>query len=792
MGYGALPPGAWACLGSPRFVTGSSAGPVAFSPDGKLLAAGAARDQGFGIHIWSLSTGQEVCCRKEVFGALGVRFSPDSKVLLWAEFSTIHICEVATGKERRFQAHEGLITGLVLSRDGKRIVSSSQDGTIRVLDFATGKVLGHIKCNASGISLAPDGRTLAAASGEVHLWDLPTGKLLRRVNKNRFRWGHGATDVRFSPDGKILAVVDGGHDLLLFDARMEKERRRFTDRESMRGWIVFSPDSKWLVTAGGGNKQPGPLWRGFIVELNLWEVTSGRLLRSFQGPMSPEAFSPDGKTLAVRDGENDVRLLDAATGREPPSFAGHAGPITGLVFVPDGRTLWSSGYDGTLRAWDAVRQAEWAVLSGHPKVKALALTPDGRTLVSGGSDGMLRLWDAASCRPVQALALLRGEVWCAVFSPDGKTLATGQVEQGAALRLWDWRSGKELQRRSEPDGVPRCIAFAPDGKTLVEDYLGNILLRVTATGKIRRQLHGTHCDWVNAVGFLPDGTLVSAGGGNGVTDRAVRLWDVLAKKRLHEFARVDRCGHTSLAVSPDGRLIAGSFDRTIQVWETCTRQRVAEFSGHRGHVSALAFHPDGRTLASGGADGAILFWDLTGRRRAGRLVVGPKPPGELERLWQELAGENVDQARRALWTLALAPARSVPLLQRKLAPVPGVSAAQMAQLIAALDAEDFTVREKATRALKKLGEVAGSALRRALETHPSLEVEARATRLLEALEVPRLPQAAIQTLRAVEVLERAGTEPARTVLRRLAGGAPEARLTREAAAALKRLAALAR
>jgi WD40 repeat protein len=796
-GYGPLPAGAWACLGSPRFVGDTPPCCVALSPDGKLLAAGTNR---WGssptfppvIHVWDLTTGREVhTLRGHDHRVVALRFTPDGKKLVSAGWdNTLRVWDLARGaEESQIDGPKNAISGLELTPDGKLLISAGADGFVRVADFARGNELRRLECRAAAISLAPDGRTLAVASGVVLLWDIATGRPPRRLGPEK---GIGAENVCFAPAGNTLALLDGDGRVALWDARTGAERFRLPRPARPVACLAFSADGKVLATGGHGG-----------TGLKLWDVETGRELGACAdagADVLATAFSADGRVL-VSAGDFAVRLWDWKKGREMPRFTGHGHEVTALAYAPDGRTLYSASRDGTARAWDAAAGKGRAVLRGHARgVLALGLTPDGKTLATGGADGTVRLWDAVECQALRTLADDHADVGGLAFSPDGRVLVTaggGGIGPAVLPRVWDWRAGKERGRLTSQPGA-RCLAFAPDGKALAAGLRGEVSVWDGGGGKVEQRwpAHGTD---VSALAYLPDGTLVSAGGGDEQIIRkgfkrrrvvprlmTVRLWNPDTREQVYQLASAEGY-HTTLAVSHDGRLIAAAFEADIHVWEASTRQQVGEFRGHRGHVSALAFSPDGRTLASGGADGAILLWDLTGHRGEGRAAA--MPPVALNELWK-LLGE--DDGRRAVWALALAPEQAVPFLRKQVPPVPKAGdATRLRQMIADLDAVKFAARQRATVELEKLGPAAAPALRLALKENPSPELARRVQTLLEKLgpvrERTRSTPAEVQTLRAIEVLERAGTTEAREALRSIADGEPAARLTQEARAALARL-----
>jgi len=215
----------------------------------------------------------------------------------------------------------------------------------------------------------------------------------------------------------------------------------------------------------------------------------------------------------------------------------------------------------------------------------------------------------------------------------------------------------------------------------------------------------------------------------------------------------------------------------VRTWEVATGKKRLEFRGHRGQVKMLAFAPDGRSLATGSEDTSVLLWDLTGDSRGGFLT-----DRELTALWTDLESDDAARAFRAMSRLSRAPAQGVPFLRERLRPVRAPDEDRVARLLRDLESEQYAVREKATQGLQQLGESAEPALRKAIADRPTAELRKRVELLLENIDAGRLGP-----LRCIEMLEHLATPETVAELSRLAGGMPEAWLTRQAKESLARL-----
>jgi hypothetical protein len=235
--------------------------------------------------------------------------------------------------------------------------------------------------------------------------------------------------------------------------------------------------------------------------------------------------------------------------------------------------------------------------------------------------------------------------------------------------------------------------------------------------------------------------------------------------------------------SPDGRTIAtGGHDNTIRLWERATGKERTLFHGHQGKVVSLDFSSNGWRLVSCSKDSTALVWSL------GAIQPSSVPVRGLEERWEDLAAEDAGIAWRALWAFTSCPEQSVPFLRQRLRPAAMPDFVKLSQWIKDLDAQEYATREQAAAAIRDLGESADGALRKALKDKPTAELRQRALRLLDEA-LAGLAPAHLRLVRSVEALEYMGTTQAKGLLKDLAQGLPQVRLTREAKASLTRLAA---
>jgi predicted NACHT family NTPase len=365
-----------------------------------------------------------------------------------------------------------------------------------------------------------------------------------------------------------------------------------------------------------GDLVPIPALKGFVSE------SLGQVLNSFgREPLTKAVMDLLVPMLAKTEfvGEVKSRLLEIleATKGKTEAEVGYVGGNAATVLVKvdnaalEGRDLSGAVIKGADFSNASLRRVNFAGAnlseSNFTKVLgtvfAVAFSPNGKTLATGDSDGVIRCWDVASGKELLTCKGHSDLVRSVAFSPDGQTLASGSNDR--TIKLWDCHSGKCLQSWIGHSDWVNSVAFSPDGQTLASGSNDRtIKLWDCHSGKCLQSWIG-HSDWVNSVAFSPDGQTLASGS----RDRTIKLWDCCSGECLQTWQ-----GHndwvSSVAFSPDGQTLAsGSNDRTIKLWDCHSGKCLQTWQGHSDWVNSVAFSPDGQTLASGSRDRTIKLWD---------------------------------------------------------------------------------------------------------------------------------------------------------------------------------------
>jgi WD40 repeat protein len=640
---------------------------LTFSPDGKLFATGS----GGLFKLWDSAT-------RELVGSLGdsyqegtrktaIAFSHDGR-LVTSHGGTFKVWDVTSkrlvGTLEEYKGNIEADTAVAFSPND-RVIATGFDQYYKLWDAKSLRLIATIGTESEGhaltaaktaLAFSPDGRSIAILVTKDHtfveLWDIAANGLLLRATGSRTAYSHS---VSFSPDGTRLLVVDDlgvdifdTADLLATsrawspgkDAKGPNSSGRLGDAGNLT--VAFSPDGLSIATGvtsvsrGGGVK--------------LWDLASFKLLATFDGlglngQVGALAFSPDNQKLLIA-GQQNVQLSDAS--REPNAeWVTTESYASGIAFSPNGKEVVASGSEGQIRAFDA---AQGHVGAGSPfKTYGAVFSPDGKLLATVDT-WSVNLWGATNHQLLKTFGKQGDEnrPSTIAFSPDGKVLALGCT--GAVIQWWEMGSYKQLDVTPKPKGVRdisdeyKHVTFSPDGKLLAAlpaSSSAQVLIFDAASHRLLAFLPNVDDRGASAIAFSPDSKILAVGRSNATTE----LWNVsslqtanqsenaLAIEQSSGRMATVLAGHSkpvyALAFSPDGRtLVTGSSDRTLKLWSTDSYQlfMTLEFGPDNDEtdtyspsaVRAVAFSPDGQTLAAVGDRKGIKLWHTRRQREYSR------------------------------------------------------------------------------------------------------------------------------------------------------------------------------
>jgi WD40 repeat protein len=628
-----LPVGAAARLGTLRFRPADYVAALALSPDGKVLASAAHGE----IALWELATGKKTA---RFLGDLSPRllaFADGGKTLITVgELGDLRYREIASGKI----LHEYVLDMIVnkwdsqaaITRDGRFLAyRDAARKSFRVWDLTRREEVKRIRSDRGHdgpVSISRDGRSLATHHGQIEVWDIPTGKLVKSFNLPGpcHLFGLG-----FSPDGKTL--ISSGtdeHGTRAWDLAAGKQRTAYGRTASDSYKFAFSDDGKRLATlhedASGRT-------------LRVWDFAAGREIRRWRTAASSIGalvFTPDSDTLVTAGGEGIIRLWDVRGGKEIKKYTGAAGSAGRLVASPDGQRLAAANWTDGLLLWDVKSQTLVARFNGASWYGIAAFSPDGKQVAYAHEDRSVRLCEAATGKEVLRFARHEADVGdrydnlknvtALAFDPEGRTLLIARAD--LMLRVGRVTDGKILRSFALAKGLiddePQFMRhhdFSRDARTLftrLHDPSRSFRAWDTASGRQLWEMETKSGALGHDLALAPDGRSFSTTGSN----NAITIYETVTggKRRTLRGPDEERPNYSNgglLAYSPDGRLLAaeGSDGKSVELWDVYRGQRVRRIDTRQGGVTGITFVGRGDLLATGGRDTTILLWDMREARR---------------------------------------------------------------------------------------------------------------------------------------------------------------------------------
>lgn len=292
------------------------------------------------------------------------------------------------------KAHKGAVTSVAYTDDGRWIVTSGGDASVKVWTTASGSLVRTIELDdgpATSLALSGHRALTSHGDGRIVLWDLDRAEKLSSYRANEA----SVWSVTFAGTPERFAASAHDWKVTLWDTRTTTAPAHvFEGHDSAAQAVAFSPKGPYLASGGADRT------------VKLWNIDTLDLARTYKGHkdfVSALAFSTDGRWLASAGLDGGIRLWSTSSSRLQRILHGHKGRVGGLAFSPSGDLLASAGDDGTIRLWNFRRGRTARALLGHSgPVRSVAFSPDGRLLASSGEDGTVKIWSIDVVRQARA------------------------------------------------------------------------------------------------------------------------------------------------------------------------------------------------------------------------------------------------------------------------------------------------------------------------------------------------------------------------------------------------------
>jgi WD40 repeat protein/DNA-binding SARP family transcriptional activator len=574
---------------------------VAWSPDGTRIAT--ASDDGTAI-VWDGRTGERLATLSGHEEAVSnLSWSPSGNAIATtSDDGTAGIWVAATGAGLfTLSGHEGPVLAVDWSPSGDRVVTASYDSTARVWDSATGKELLALAHGAPATAAAwsPLGNQVAIGdfSGAIIVWDGETGEELFVLE------GHeeSVNDVSWAASGDRIVTASDDHTTRVWDASTGKALHVLTGHRDEVWRARWSPSGDRLVTTA------------LDASTRVWVPATGEAVVSFDPGDASHLYadvdwSPSGDQVAtMRSSLGSITVLDAETGVEVLTLAGHMGKVTSLDWSPTGPLIVTTSEDYTARVWDVSPRAQ--VLTGHAQVVFdVAWSPSGDRLAAAGLDGTARIWDAVTG---EELLIMRGpaEMGGVMWSPSGDLLVTDPWFADPTVVVWDVSPssptyGEELFAvESHYGGIGR--SWSPiDDRFITTGFDGTARIWDATSGEAVLTFEGHGGKAVTGADWSPDGKRIVTS----CEDGDALVWDPTTGDVLLTLDVEEAVWMTRAAWSPDGRRIA-TYDDIGRVWDASNGEQLLTFTGHTASAFGLDWSATGDRLLTVSNDGTAKIWD---------------------------------------------------------------------------------------------------------------------------------------------------------------------------------------
>jgi WD40 repeat protein len=573
-----------------------------------------------------------VCC---------IGFTPDGKrIVTGSNDTSLRVWDVETSKELRyFQGHNRRVSDLGISSDGKLAVTAGMwEGAVRLWDLERGLELHVFRMEDKIIptaTISPDGSMVAFGDegGTIQIWSLRESVHLVRL---LYTAGSPLSQLVFSPDGTGLAAISEDGALRIWSLvswstktiKAHKAKSR-VGGESKTMCVAYSPDGSHIAT--GGNDQQIAVWDA-ATGAQVWVKESGA------GATNSVCFVPGKDILTSAHATGAIILWDSNSGERKRFFRDTSRaeePWLAVAASADGSMLAAAGNGGSIRAWELDSLKKNFSVNTIDHIQDAELSPDGTSVACAFWTSAI-IWNLAEARVMTAFDASVAGRWhvarCRVTN-DGTFAVLVAADGGDGLALWDGKRLKSIAQFSGFTGNMERGAISPDGRLVAAATLqGPVYVwRIDSPAPLFT-IKASISYSSRSLVFSPDSSLLAGVDG----DNSVRVWEAGTGRKVCD---IDCPAARAAFFTADSRKLLVCGWETASLYSTSGRLLSTLAGGYpRAIISACMMSPDGKTAFTGGEGWELDRWD-TAARKITVSFIGQR--GESRRTWLSADGARL-------------------------------------------------------------------------------------------------------------------------------------------------------
>lgn len=582
---------------------------AAFSPNGQILALASSP----GVYLYDFPNLQPVHFFPTAEAVSAISFSIGGALLAaGTRDGSVYIFDASSAKRLHQLAPQGLpVADLAFSKDERQITVLYQDryntqaAIWQLADETQSNSESYGQADFS-IATSPQQQFFALGSRRyIEIYPIESVKDYQLYNTL-----DTLDNFALADDGRTLAIARYDR-IQLWDAQTGRQTWEYTITAKPTSQLSLAATCEGISVDSGYNliTQMAFSPEGKILAVSIYgglvqllDVKNGSLINQFSTDVDRMIFSPDSQWLAVLPGDGTLEIRHSKDGALASRLSGHVNNFPSIAFSPDGAALAAASSDGRIRFWSLPESQQLTSLKTY--ADKIAFSPDGHYLASADPNGRLNLWEMPSATLIRTNQAHAGRLWGLLFSPNGRQIYTGGLD--CTLREWDGRTGKflrtMLKNTSSFSIWYSTMVIAPDGRFLVIlDDAGDLRQYWIQDNRLSEALPLPFKEIIQKVAISPDGRHLAVTWDNGIF-----IYDLETRQVVAQY----EWDGNQIAYSPDGRLLAIADQDQIRLVDSLGGGLLATLTGLRGAISSIAFSPNGKYLAAGSQDGTIRVWGV--------------------------------------------------------------------------------------------------------------------------------------------------------------------------------------